>query len=401
MQLDSVPGELEFLAELSWVPSSRSSAARQGVVLEGFLARAPDPDLLWSLLDRHRFGSLALRVLTHHGLLERCPELVARIKASEPGHLARQMALLQDETRVRHALEAKKIRHAILKGGTLSHRIYGSPFLRQSKDVDVLVDPDDLWQAVEVLEAEGWREVHPGFPRHPAYRKLLRERWYHLDFRHQRHGRQVELHWHVEGVPGSSLDTAWVPGLLGVQPGEPISAMEFLYLCAHGEHHVWMRMKWLGDLRAILDRHPGVWDESWKLAPSVGMEPILRQVAGLMKALYGFDLQVSGASPQDPILVEAAINALSSAELHQVPWSNGLRGWWRGRAYKRIMGRRLGFRDRWRATLLQLLFSPGDMLILRLPGWALWALPLLRGPILVARAFSPRLRALVREAHEH
>lgn len=396
----SISSELRAAAECSWLPASAAGLSAQKASLLDLLGRT-DPAALCALFRRHRVEFLAKRVLETHGLLERLGAQGLDLARRNGARLPRRLALARAEGAVRTTMLASAIPFSILKGATLSHRIYGDPVLRHSKDIDLLVAPDRLWETVELLESEGWVEEHPRFPRSGAYLRLLRHRWYHLEFHRPGKGLHLEIHWHVEALPGSRFDRLWVPELLAARVDMPLTACEFLYLCAHGEHHTWMRLKWLGDLRAVLDRHPGLWAEAWELAPSLGMRAILRQVAGLLEVLYGHHLDVPPADPDTTLLVGAALRTIESDRLFQIPWANGLKGWRSSRRYAAISRRRFGWWDRLRSSVLQALFSPGDMLLLRLPGWLLWLLPVIRLPLLVARPFSPALRRKLLEAYGH
>ena len=48
------------------------------------------------------------------------------------------------------------IRSAVLKGGATAHLDYPDPSWREVSDIDLLIDPTDLDQAVELLGREGW-----------------------------------------------------------------------------------------------------------------------------------------------------------------------------------------------------------------------------------------------------
>jgi len=396
----SISTELRATAECSWLPATAAALSAQKAKLADLLGRA-DSAVLCALFRRHRVETLAQRVLETHGLLELLGPAGTDLARRNGARLPRRLALARAEGAVRTTMLASGIPFSILKGSTLSHRIYGDPVLRHSKDIDLLVAPERLWETVALLEKDGWAEEHPGFPRSDAYRWLLRHRWYHLEFHKPGHGLHLEIHWHVEALPGSRFDRLWVPELLAARVDKPLTACEFLYLCAHGEHHTWMRLKWLGDLRAILDRRPALWGEAWALAPSMGMRAILRQVAGLLDVLYGLQLEAPAADLDTDVLVQTALRTIESDQLFQVPWANGLKGWRDSRRYAAITFRRFGWWDRSRSSVLQLLFSPGDMLLLRLPGWLLWALPVLRLPLLAARPFSPALRRKLLEAYGH
>lgn len=62
-------------------------------------------------------------------------------------------------------LERKGIACLPLKGQLLSKTLYGEVGLRGTGDIDLLVDPDDLWAAGDLVHARGYLPSHPPLPR--------------------------------------------------------------------------------------------------------------------------------------------------------------------------------------------------------------------------------------------
>jgi hypothetical protein len=104
----------------------------------------------------------------------------------------RQGAFLQlVSLRITAMLADAGIRSAPLKGPLLSEAIYGDPGRRLSSDIDLLVAPDELLAAVEVVRALGYDS--PGDYVHDDGLPLL-----HFVLVHQRDELPpVELHWRV------------------------------------------------------------------------------------------------------------------------------------------------------------------------------------------------------------
>ena len=393
--------EMLVAAECSWLPGTEAGLRNQNRRLTKLLDGVDVP-ILMGLFRRHRISMLAQKVLEAHGELRILGESARQLAKENELHVASRLRSLQAEGAIRKLLSESNLPHQVMKGTTLSHRIYGNPLVRHTKDIDLLVQPGDLWAVVALLEREGWIEEHPCLPRSAPYRWLLRRRWYHLEFHKPGTGLHLEVHWHVEEIPGTKLDEIWVPRLLAAQAGHPIQPIEFLYLCAHGEHHSWMRLKWLGDIRALLERHPGLWDGACHLAPEVSLLPALRQVEALMNLLYDVHPGSPGPDADTGLLVEAALRSLDIEDpANGVPWEKGLQGRWKAFRFSWIGYRRFGWRDRVRSFLWREFFNGRDMLLLRLPGVLLPLLPVLRVVILALRPFSPALRRMRSEAYGH
>lgn len=88
-------------------------------------------------------------------------------------------------------LEARGIRALVLKGPVLAEELYGDPALRAYDDIDVLVMPDDLAEAVQVARSIGWTQGGPA-----AHDGALPQLHHHL--RHDTGALPVlELHWRI------------------------------------------------------------------------------------------------------------------------------------------------------------------------------------------------------------
>ena len=74
---------------------------------------------------------------------------------------------------------------SVLKGPGLSQRLYGDMTLRHSKDLDLLVPPAQLWQACELLQAEGFTLLDAP-PLSEANQRLVQRHYWHLTLRHTR-----------------------------------------------------------------------------------------------------------------------------------------------------------------------------------------------------------------------
>lgn len=110
--------------------------------------------------------------LHRHGLLMR---LAATIEVEAPSIVAAQVRdmhaahlrkmLLRVESLKRFDAESKKLdlRYVLFKGMADSSTLYGDPFVRDSGDIDILVDPDDLPKADYAARCAGWVQPAEAF----------------------------------------------------------------------------------------------------------------------------------------------------------------------------------------------------------------------------------------------
>ena len=212
-----------------------------------------DWDLFLRLVARHRVTPLIQQSLESAG------------NASVPEHVQKDLhrwtrenaftALRQgtELVRIMRSLDDAGIRALPLKGPPLALQAYGSLKLRHAgDDLDLLVDPDSVWDAQRILQDAGYSRTSPEYSlssgQAAAYMKVRKD----FTFKHPESPIEVELHWrwsqNARLLP-LTVEELW-SGREMVQMGsQRVAAMPrqelLLYLCAHGAHTGWFRLKWL------------------------------------------------------------------------------------------------------------------------------------------------------------
>ncbi len=106
---------------------------------------------LCKVVKRHRVEGLV-----HHGLSQAGiapPEPVAHDLAAEASRIVRQnLAFAAESLRLLRRLEAAGIPLLFVKGVTLSALAYGTLSLKMGWDIDVLVPPEDVACAADLLQ---------------------------------------------------------------------------------------------------------------------------------------------------------------------------------------------------------------------------------------------------------
>ena len=170
--------------------------------------------------------------------------------------LARGMRQLDAMRRATAALAGRRIPTLILKGLPLGQRLYGSPFAKISKDIDLLVPPHAFAAAGRVLLDIGWRRSMPRFRETPA-----RTRW--CDEVLEKHdfigpGGNLDLHRNLLNPflfdPSfMKLDANAATIEIAGNPFRTLGdADQLLYLACHGSLHYWQRLKWLCDFAMLV-----------------------------------------------------------------------------------------------------------------------------------------------------
>ena len=119
--------------------------------------------------------------------------LTEQLKHQRKLQLLKQMSVKNDLNNIARNLNDKCIKHVVLKGAALNaDGIYPSG-IRFSRDIDLLVQLDQLGEAYDVLKAVGFRYINP---------KTQDSTKYHFFGHHfppmiNENNTQVELHWRV------------------------------------------------------------------------------------------------------------------------------------------------------------------------------------------------------------
>jgi hypothetical protein len=207
------------------------------------------------LVDRHRTPALSWAAL------RRVPGLqipAAVKKELQKRSDACRMQAVRDSLKLAGVLKgfhSAGIPVMTMKGPIFSLELYGDIGLRQSRDLDLAVKPEDLAKAQACLENMGWSLDATWFPLSPRQWESVLLHEYHLGFIHSRGDCLLELHWRTRWEVKSQTTDRWARSIPAVWQGYSYKAMNpidlVLYLCSHGGGHGWSRAKWVGDLARI------------------------------------------------------------------------------------------------------------------------------------------------------
>jgi len=154
------------------------------------------------LVIRHGVAALVWQNIADLGLAETVPEqervLLENIRFKT---IVRVSYITSEAAEVVAELEKEGIRALLLKGLALEHSVYGSRGLRQMSDADLLVAPEDVLRAQEIL-------IKAGFISRPMksslYRHIILDLGNHLPELH-RSGISIDLHHRLFGQEGTAI----------------------------------------------------------------------------------------------------------------------------------------------------------------------------------------------------
>ncbi len=181
--------------------------------------------------------------------------VLERMRQEQTNLRAYNFFLLQELGRLTGALEAKRIDVLAWKGPTLGVAAYGDLSLRQCADLDLLVRPTQMGEAVGELLRLGYRE-NEGENAHT--RNLERASPKVIVDLHQM---MVQPHFSVAMGADDLLAESVKVGALGLYIPVPSTERILLLLCIHGSKHVWERLAWICDVTLFIRANPKL---DWK-----------------------------------------------------------------------------------------------------------------------------------------
>lgn len=162
------------------------------------------------------------------------------------------------------------------KGPVLASFIYGNLALRQFGDLDIIVQPQDIFAVKKLLQDQGYRpNVEMTHAKEIAYLQAKTEHTY--DFIHDDKRIFIEIHWRIAPKYISPIEPKdlW-------QDIEPFSfastTVSYLpledwlpILCVHGSRHMWEKLSWFCDIATLIHNHPNLnWEKVLRTANAFG-----------------------------------------------------------------------------------------------------------------------------------
>jgi hypothetical protein len=214
-------------------------------------------------------------------------------------YIHRSLQLAAETVRLQNLLAAADIPVIVLKGAAVEQLAYGSLCSKQTRDIDLLVLPECAETAMWLIEDDGYALALPA--------KQLSQRQCRALVRF---GREVEL---VDPRKGLRLELQWraadnallLKGLNARARTQDVVLSEgftvrtlapddlFAYLCVHGAHHFWSRLKWLADVNALLASSHADIERLYRHAHKIGAGLCAGQALLLCHRLLGLNLPAS------------------------------------------------------------------------------------------------------------
>ena len=279
--------EFELLLTCARPQPRREDFERQAALA----ANEIDSEALLALARRHKISSLLYCNLRMHPIGTFDSYLLDELKKRHQFNTAKALKSLQTVQEFVHAKPEFPV--TILKGIDVGLRAYKDLAVRDVGDIDLLVPPEKVREAYDILASKGWFSPKKNYQyffssailRNSSHEMgLNRNQFPYLDLHWRPTYNPMELPWqYLKKNPLSVLNST---GSYGFS-----NELLLIYLCMHGSRHGWGRLKWLFDLPNVIEQIEIDWSVAWQKANELGVSFAVQQ--GLMLAACYCGLQLS------------------------------------------------------------------------------------------------------------
>lgn len=260
--------------------------------------------LFAAVARRHRIEGLVWSALRHSGI-ELPTSEAEQLRDEAEKILRNNLTTACEARRLMAAFALRDVPVLFVKGLTLAKLSYGGIALKKGWDIDILVAPEALSEAIELLIELSY-EV-----RIPASASMLSLQAWHMESKesvwsNSANGLFVELHTRLVdspyllpgvGIRSGAVNVEVAQGI--VLPTLPPDEL-FAYLCVHGASSAWFRLKWLADFAALAHSDPEELLRLYHRAVELGAGRAVAQALLLSADLLGTNL---------PTALESALRA--------------------------------------------------------------------------------------------
>jgi len=272
------------------------ASRRQAGALAGPIREAAGNISAWqevvAAVHRHRMAAIVWKGLNIAGCsLPADVEVALRNAATRD--IRQIVRLVAEAATIQALLAASGLKVMMAKGPALSLQAFGDMTLRQCRDLDLLVKPDDILQARRILIDAGFNQNFPKGMDDESELKLWL--WMKKDLAFDGpSGATIELHSRLQRNPHIFNEATLQHESVRLAPNVTVEALSgddlFIYLCLHGSGHLWERMKWLADVAALIDRDPSRLPLLWKRARAEGSAVAVGLALRLCNRIFGTEI---------------------------------------------------------------------------------------------------------------
>lgn len=227
--------------------------------------------------------------------------------------------------RIYQKFEEFNIKHCFFKGPLLSLELYQDVGFRNFRDIDVLVEQQDVEKAKLIIEDLGFDCIYPNFKLSTKQQKANYSISHHYHFKHPAQITQVELHWNITnpksfyGVETKDIIENCRKIKISNYNLPYISKIDNLvYQAAHGSIHQWYRLFWLKDFSVILANSSAEYlDKAYEKSKQLKLGRSFKQACYLSGLLFNSDLTILNHQNIKSRLIKTALHSIRTTDLNQ------------------------------------------------------------------------------------
>jgi hypothetical protein len=268
------------------------------------IRRIIESGIRWEEIDRlavgHKIAPIVFHTFRNHAWSLTPAAFGGKLREAATGAAMRSLALWKELLRLLEALEHIGVEALPVKGPVLAATLDGSLSLREYDDLDLVVRPEHLLQARDLLLREGYFLVT--FTHADTDSALWQSENRELLFGHKTRRSAVDLHWALLSryLPFQlPVETVWKTALPRSIMGRKILTLaprhELLYLCLHGAKHGWSRLCWIADVAQFVEKVPFEWASLIEEARRLDLELAAAHALLLARSLLNVTLPPAAA----------------------------------------------------------------------------------------------------------
>ena len=230
-----------------------------------------------------------------------CPEcipknILKKLRSIFNTNVQHNLFMTGELVKILSLLQKQNITAFPYKGPVLATSIYGNVALRRFCDLDIMVQPEDIFAVKDLLISQGYRpKQQMNRAQEIAYLRSKNQHTY--DFIDDRKKILIEVHWRLGPKVFTDIEPKYFwqnlqPISLGGITALNLPPEDYLpILCVHGSRHIWTKLAWLCDVATLIHNNPNLnWEKAIQNSENWGCQRILLLGLALVENLFEVSL---------------------------------------------------------------------------------------------------------------
>lgn len=221
-------------------------------------------------------------------------EILTKLKQQNMSIVMQNMRMTAELIRIMRLLEENGIAALAFKGPTLAQLAYGDITLRQYCDLDILIKPQDLLLASQLLIRHNYQpRVSIEYLHNQTFLDVNHDISFYSDI-------SVELHWRLfekQLLVQFNPELIWSEYETTEIQNKALKTLKaeslLIYLCIHGSKHAWERIEWITDLDKLIGCKQDLdWQQIIQKSIALKVEHLVLLGLKLSNAMFATELPI-------------------------------------------------------------------------------------------------------------